>query len=166
MAARAATIRVFCLSVCLLASPAVAQDADERHSDEQAARKSSPPAGEKKPSLAELTRVSTDETARSAAKGKAKSDTPEGAAAEPAEPAVVELQPAKQVDEASGATVASSKKSKRSPVKDVHGSVYGQVDARDAGSHREGAAVGASSKGGKASIYVETERSRQNPPPR
>jgi hypothetical protein len=50
--------------------------------------------------------------------------------------------------------------SKMPAAKRIHGDVYGGLDANRAGTHAAGGSVGATSKGGKASVYVETDHVR------
>lgn len=163
------SIGAVAIALCLLVPAAGRpQDVAKASSAKPAAREPAAPKSEKKPALAEITRVSTAEAARSAAKEQAKQCAGEGSPEESAEPAVTELQPvAQDADASSGAVVAPTHESKKSVLKNIHGTVYGSRGARHKGDQRAGAAVGASSKGGKTSIYVETERSRETvPPPR
>lgn len=156
-------------ALCLLAPAAGRpQEVAKASSAKPATREPAAPKSEKKPALAEITRASTAEAARSAAKEQAKQCAAEGSPDESAEPGVTELRPvAQDADASSGAVVAPRQASKKSVLKNIHGTVYGARGAKHKGDHRAGAAVGASSKGGKTSIYVETERSRETvPPPR
>jgi hypothetical protein len=125
-----------------------------------------PPVQDKKAVLVDATRVSTDKVMEGASKRK-----PEGESAKPTpdqtqESAVTEFRPAPQDRETAEAKAAVSegkKKTQGGPLKDVHGTVYG--GAGSAG-HSKGAAVGASTRGGKTSIYVEAEQERATSPPR
>jgi hypothetical protein len=160
--------RILLLSValCLLMPVASTPQDTAKKSSETPSPKSSA-STEKKPALAEVTRVSTAEATRSAAQKQAKKTAEEEAAEKPAEPDVLELRPAPESTESSGgAVVVPSKNSKKSVPGNVHGTVHGSLDSKNTGTHRTGASVGASSKSGKTAIYVETERGRaeQNPP--
>ncbi len=115
----------------------------------------------KKASLADATRVSTDEAARQAIqqqnpdRAARDSSTASGEAA-----AVVEFKPAPPAaKDDDSVVVKNSGDSKK--LRNVHGEAHG---ATGAGGHREGGAVGATSKGGKTAVYVETDHSRVSPP--
>ncbi len=117
----------------------------------------------KKPSLAELTRVNTEEAARSAANKRNKGKTASQPSGVSNEPDVLELQPsASNHEEADSGAAVKASGSKKSPVKNVHGAVYGAADPEHP-ARAAGGAVGASSKGGKTSVYIETDRSRNLP---
>ncbi len=117
-----------------------------------------------KAALAEASRVSTTEIARSAAEKAAKTGTEGGESRETVESAVIEFHAVAKADsEAVGDVTRSPKDSKKSPSKNIHGTAYGSLD--NSGNHSSAASVGASSKGGKAHIFVETERSRSSSPP-
>lgn len=82
-----------------------------------------------------------------------------------ADSAVVELRPAAPRGVTGGKpVVAASKDSKDSLLKNIHGDLYGSTAAGIAGNNAEGGAVGATSKGGKTSIYVQTNRSQDTQP--
>ncbi|MGH9432107.1 MAG: hypothetical protein ACRD3T_11245 [Terriglobia bacterium] len=120
-------------------------------------------------SLLDATRVSTAGALKAAAEAKTDATASSHKALEglsdskstAAEAGVVELQPV-----ASGSLagdkplVTPSKSSKGSLLKNVHGEVYGSTGAGVAGNNAEGGAVGATSKGGKTSIYVQTDHSQ------
>lgn len=137
-----------------------------------AARDSPQPAGQeapkkdggKKPALAEVTRVSTDEAARSVAKEKSKPDDAKAPEKQVPDSGVTEFRPlppdGKGATEDSAAS-GGEKKTKGRALKNVHGTVHGASGA-SGNDNRTGAAVGASSPGAKTSIYVETERGREN----
>lgn len=111
--------------------------------------------------LAEATRVSTAEAARNAAKRVSKKQADADAAADSRRPDVLEFRPANpHAEAAGGVTLTRSKDARKSGLKDVHGTAYGSADLRKP-ANREGAvSVGATSKSGQSSIYVETDRSR------
>ncbi|MFB3920169.1 MAG: hypothetical protein ACE145_00525 [Terriglobia bacterium] len=122
--------------------------------------------GSSKPVLAEATRISTDAAIKGAAQKKAKGDESDEALAEPADSAVTELHPAAQKDEKSAADSEAVETTKKSPTRNIHGSVYGAAGADGGSTRRTGGSVGASSKTGKTSVYVETNRSRDSLPTR
>jgi hypothetical protein len=148
-----------------VAAPGKPQDAARKPSEpaRPAATESSSFPKKTKPTLAEITRVSTAEAARGAAhdQAKAEEDVDELKPEESTDPAVVELKSATKEAEPSRGVVANqdSKDSK------VHGRVHGSLDSKNSGDHQSGAAVGVGSKSGKTNIYVETERSRRTSPP-
>jgi hypothetical protein len=114
----------------------------------------------KKPALTDAVRVSTDEALASAAKQETKKRSQDKNRKDSSDDAVLEFHPAAPAASADSSTVVT-KDSKKAPLKGVHGEVYG---AAGAGRNREGGKVGASSKGGKTSVYVETDRSNTTPP--
>jgi hypothetical protein len=117
---------------------------------------------EKKPVLVDALRVNTDQAVRSAAKEEVKKPAAEKTKESP-EDAVSEFHPA-DPSSASPAVVVAPKKAKKGPLKDVHGTVYGSTDPKNLGTRDTGAAVGATSKSGKTSVYVETEGAHTTPP--
>jgi hypothetical protein len=155
------------VALCLLMPMASIPQDTAKKSSETPSSKSAVSSTDKKPALAEVTRVSTEGAARSVAQKQAKKVAEEDGAEKPAEPDVLEFRPAPENADSSGDTVvAPSKGSKKSALSNVHGEVYGSADAKNARTHRAGAGVGASSKSGKTAVYVETERGRtkQDPP--
>lgn len=114
--------------------------------------------------LSVVTRVDTDGVARRAAQSmagahakasKAKVDGKKSAET----PDVVEFQPGDS--DASAATkpiVAADRKDRKAPLKNIHGSVYG---AAGAGGHEDAGSVGATSRSGKTSVYVETDQAHR-----
>jgi hypothetical protein len=157
------------VALCLLAAaPARPQAASGKPNEQSGATEARPAAtsNKKRPKLAEITRVSTEEAAQGVARQKA---TPGGDASntetdETAPPAVTELKPTARSSEASGGSV-TVKDSKSSKASKVHGRMYGSLDPKNSGDRQDGAAVGAGSKNGKTSIYIETEGSRGATPP-
>jgi hypothetical protein len=123
------------------------------------APKSSQIDSSKKPALTDAGRVSTDQVLADAAKQEAKKRSSEENQKDSANDAVLELRPSPP--EAAAGTSAAVSKEKKSPLKNVHGEASG---AAGAGANREGGKVGASSKGGKTSVFVETDRSKTTPP--
>lgn len=118
---------------------------------------------EKKPTLAEVTRVSTAEAVRSAAKARAKTEAQTKEPDKPGEPDVSEFQPASgNADASANTATAASHDSRKSALKNVHGTVHGSLDPKNTGSRRVGASVGGGSKSGKSHIHVETDRSRRD----
>jgi hypothetical protein len=118
----------------------------------------------KKPALTDSARVDTNAALRDAVKQQATKGDPKDGKENPADSAVVEMRPADANASSSGDPVVVSKKSKKGPLKDVHGKVYGATNSNNLGTRGGGGAVGASSKSGKTSVYVETEGSRTTPP--
>ena len=112
-----------------------------------------------KPALTNAVRVSTDEALASAAKQEAKKRSPDENQKDSPDDAVLELRPA--APDASADSSATVTEEKKSPLKNVHGEASG---AAGAGGNREAGKVGASSKSGKTSVYVETDRSNTTPP--
>ncbi len=116
---------------------------------------------QKKPVLVNATRVSTDAAARSAAKEETEKPAAARKTKDSGESAVLEFKPAGP-NAGSGEVVVLPKDSKKK--KNIHGEVYGTTGAQAAGTQGGGGAVGATSKSGKTSVYVETERQRTTPP--
>ncbi len=132
----------------------------EPSGDSSAAKTSSP---SKKVRLSDVTRVSTEETARQAAKQKTKSEG--SSTAEPqagksdqessTSSTVTELQPARKTSDEVSASENASAGEGKSKTKRIHGSVHGTTGS---GGRQGGAEVGTGSKSGKTHVYVETER--------
>ncbi len=122
-----------------------------------------PPAAQeqKKPVLVDAARVSTDAAVRSAAKQEVEKPESAKGKKDSSESAVVEFKPAGP-NAGSGETVVLPKDSKKN--KNIHGEVFGTTGAQAAGTQGAGGAVGATSKSGKTSVYVETEHQRTTPP--
>jgi len=159
---------VFCILVfsvcCIAALPAWAQQGTPVPPDQgqPAQSKSSTTRSKEKPTLAEVTRVSTAEAARKAAKVEAQGHGSDPDSEASGAPGVLEFHAAiTGAQDAAGA--ATTKESKKSGLKSLHGDAYGALDGRGAGK-QTGGAVGAISKSGKASIYVETDRSHETTP--
>jgi len=140
----------------------VALLAAQQPKDPQSQKPTAAPS-EKKPALAGTGRVSTDSALRDAAKKEAKTPGTEQAEEPPGE-AVLEFHPAASDATGSKSSAGAPKDAKKSPLRDVHGTVYGSTAAQGAREQRAGGAGGASSKSGKTAIYVDTERSRATPP--
>ena len=153
----------FCILVlmllCVAACPASAQQGTLAPPDkgQPAQPKSSTTRSKVKPALAEATHVSTAEAAHKAAEAVAQGHGSEAASQASGVPDVLEFHAASPgAQDFVGA--ATTKESKKSPLKSLHGDAYGASDSRGAGKQTSGA-VGATSKGSKASIYVEGDRS-------
>jgi hypothetical protein len=166
---RPGKVCVLTAGLCLLVAASAKPQGPARERSESAkpaAAESSSSQPEKKPRLADITRVSTTEAARGAARDQANPE--EGVAQikteESTEPAVVELKSTPKEAEASGRTVAVQDSKGSKPLK-VHGRAHGSLDSQNSGNNQTGAAVGVGSKSGKTNIYVETERSRRTTPP-
>jgi hypothetical protein len=117
---------------------------------------------QKKPVLVDVTRVSTDAAVKSAAKKEAKKAVPADGAKDSNNWAVMEFKPAPPNGGDSSGDVVLLKNSKKK--KNVHGEVFGTTGAQGVGTQGVGGAVGATTKSGKTSVYVETERRRTTPP--
>ncbi len=146
--------------------------AQDTKSSGDSGKKPSPPStvnkDTKTPSLEEATRVSTERAIQSAVQEASTkhdfngAETPRPGAS--TDSAVVEFHPLKDSGDSAQQTDKTSKNSKKSPLKNVHGTVYGSTDPNGSGNRAAGASAGATSKGGKTSIYVETDRSRTTSP--
>ncbi len=121
---------------------------------------------ENKARLVEATRVSTADAARNAARERAKDSAKKGEAekvsAEPSDAGVIEMKPAEGSSDTQ--TVRHQGDTKKSAVKNDHGTVDGSLDPEHSGNHQAAARIGASSKSGKTSVFVETDRSRTTAP--
>ena len=121
-----------------------------------------------KPALSQATHISTEEAVHKAAadlakKPKGQSVETKAAAPKAADAAVLEFRPADRSESTpTPAATRQSKNSKKSPLKNAHGSIYGSAGAGGASREIAGSA-GASSKSGATSIYVETDQSRASP---
>jgi len=124
------------------------------------------PATDTKSVLMGASRVSTSKAAEGAAKEKLQG-AEAGEAPEPdAGSAVTELRtlpPSKQEPVADAKDGDKKKSSKRGPLKDVHGTVYG---GSGSGSQATGASAGASTRSGKTSVYVEGQTGQARDPRR
>jgi hypothetical protein len=155
----------FCILVlsvsCLAGFPAWPQQSTPTPPDkgQSAQPKSSTASSKEKSALAEATRVSTAEAARTATKAAAQGRGSDPASEASGAPEVLEFRAASPgAQDSVGA--AGTEESKKSALKNVHGDAHGALDSRGAGK-RAGGSVGATSKSGKSSIYVETDRSHQ-----
>ncbi len=151
--------------VCLAVFPAGSQQGTPAPDRDQSPQpKSSISKSKQKSALADATRVSTAEVASKAAKDIAKERGGDGATDASGASDVLEFHPANPgAQHSAGAAVAPSKESRKSALKNIHGDAYGALDSRGSG-RRAGGSVGATSKSGKSSIYVETDRSRETTP--
>jgi len=153
----------FCILVLILsglaAFPAWAQQGAPAPPDkgQPAQPKSSTAHSKEKPALAEATRASTAEAVRKAAEGVTQPHGSDSASQASGAPDELEFHATGPAAQDSGGA-ATTKESKNSALKTVHGDAYGALGSRGAGK-QTGGAVGATSKSGKASIYVETDRS-------
>ncbi len=144
----------------LIPSTLLGQSGSEKQPSPPPGTQESRKAGEgKKVPLAELTRVDTAATARNTGE-KAAKEKKEGNQAEDSENAPLELKLAPQESAPAGEERPASKESKSSGREKVHGAVYGALDRHGPGNHKTATSAGASSKSGKTSVYVESERSR------
>jgi len=123
------------------------------------------PAPDKKAVLVDATRVSTAKAMEAASKKKASEESAVGPPSPSGDAAVTELRPALRGQDAPPSKsegIAAEKKSKGGPTRDIHGTVFGSTAS---GSQRAGAAVGASTRSGKTSIYVEAEGAKNGNSP-
>ncbi len=151
-------------TIALSATMACGQQTTPGKTQKSETKPSAPSRNENKPSLADVTRVSTERVASSAARDKSRKDTEQGAVSESAEPAVLEFQPASPSARTASDSTKAVKDSGKSASKKAHGEVYGSLDPKNAGDRASGASVGATSRTGKTSVYVETNQSRAKPP--
>lgn len=114
---------------------------------------------EKKLRLVDATRVSTADAAKSAAKEESAKSATSKAAGKTDGAGVLEFKPT--ADAGGEAVTVHTDNSKKSVLKNTHGNVYGTTGAGD---RETGGAVGTTSKSGKTSIYVGTDRSRNTSP--
>jgi hypothetical protein len=119
---------------------------------------------EKKLSLSDVTSVTTEEAARSAAKESAPSISKkqDDKSLDAGIDSVLEFHAASQDEHA--AAQSDAKPSVKDPKKNIHGEAYGGMDPHSQGTHHAGGAMGASSKSGKTSVYVQGEQTRSTQP--
>jgi hypothetical protein len=141
-------------------SPAAQSAPQQKPSTNSAAPAATATHSKEKPALDDITRVSTDQAVQSAARSASKKQSAENRTGEPAQSEVLEFRPAATDQDSPKHTTTTTPESRKSKVKNVHGTVYGSLDAADAANRSTGASAGVSSKSGKSHIYVETERSR------
>ena len=118
--------------------------------------------------LAEATRASANKAPEDAAKQKSKGPAEEEVN-QSEESAVTEFRPVPPDQKGKGSHSdgqSARKDSKSGPLKNMHGTVYGDVNSTGTGERSTGAAVGTSSKSRKTSVYVETQRTRETIPQR
>src|SRR6266567_4510928 len=119
---------------------------------------------QEKARLEEVTRVNTEKAAQSAAKEKSKASTEEKKKKVPelsGGSEVTEFHPAAAEESAPGGKPGTAKTKPRA--KDIHGTVYGAGSARSTRA-AGGGEVGATTKSGKTSVYVQSEKSRAADP--
>ena len=152
------------LIAIITCAPRIAFGQETTDNSEANARKDSNASD--KPKLSDVTRVSTEEATRQAAKekakdGKASSDKPNGASEadqeRPTASPVTELQPAAKTKDDKVVTDNPADPK----LKKIHGSVHG---ATGSGTQQEGAEVGAGTKSGKTHVYVKTGRTENKQP--
>jgi|GEM_PF-1690950 len=120
---------------------------------------------DKKVSSTDATPVSTEGAAKSAAKEtlESPSEKKDDQSASDATDSVLEFHPAPH-DEKSSKKSDTGPQTKH-PGKNIHGEASGELNSPDAGTHRGGGAVGATSKSGKTSVYVQGDQTRSNQSP-
>jgi hypothetical protein len=116
-------------------------------------------------SLSDVTAVSTDEAAKKTAREKVKSpdDKKDNKSADTGIDSVLEFHPSSADEQA--ATASDAKPSVKHTKKNIHGEAYGGIDPGNSGTHQAGGAVGATSKSGKTSVYVQGDQARSTQPP-
>jgi hypothetical protein len=145
----------------MFATPLAAQTpAESGPAQKDPTEKTSPK--KEKVKLEEATRVSTDKALRSAAKEKSKPATEkkEGPGLS-GESEVTEFHPTTPGEKNPSAEPTTQKSAKKSAAKNLHGSVYGTGGTQSSGA---GGAAGTTSKNGRTSVYVESEKSRTADP--
>lgn len=154
------------LASLLVAGPSLGRaQSTSADSPKPAGQETSKKSEGKKPALAEATRVSTEEAARSVAKEQSKQSSAKAEDEETSASGVTEFHPVKGDRKSAPEDRSGEENSQGGTLKNIHGTVEGAADSSGSG-NRVGAAVGGSSRGGKTSIYVKTERDRGNPPSR
>ena len=140
------------------------QSASPRSDNAKPAAQKPAPKKDTKRRLVDMTRVSTEATVKQIQLHPVTATAPGAKDAKPmASFGVTELEPVAGNLEASGDKAgASSKSPKKAALKDVHGNLYGALGPEG---HEAGGAAGATSQGGKTSVYVQTEHA-QEPAPR
>jgi len=122
----------------------------------------------KRPLFEGVTRVSTDQAVRNATREasikKGARDRESSREEAFTNSSVLEFQPAPGSAADSKGVASDSKESKKPVLKNVHGTAYGSVVPGRSGNHTAGASAGATSKGRKAYVYVETDHSRTTSP--
>lgn len=172
---------IICSAVVLMCGLASGQQASLKDKAKTPAKGVSGPQTQKTPSrkippkitLLDATRVSTSGALKAAAAAKQTNTTAkshkllEGVAApkpDPADSGVVELQSASSGRLNGSRAVVSPKKDSKDSLKNVHGDLYGSTAGGIAGNNTESGAVGATSKGGKTSVYVQSDHSQGSLP--
>jgi hypothetical protein len=151
-----------------LRAQSAASDSAARPADKVAATPA--PQTQSKLTLLDATRVSTDEAIKEMHPARMPTAKPDGkqkgakTAASKLEslPAsdVVELQ---SVSHAAGTLdpfLVDQKDHSKSPLKNVHGDLYGATDSGALGGNQVDGAVGATTKSGKTSVYVQTDHAQ------
>ena len=144
----------------LLVTPAVAQQ--KQPADPSSGAKATPQ-GDKKPRLLDTTRVSTDAASRAAAQVATTKAAQSKTADNVEDAGVVEFRAADPKFTSSSISAATPKADQKGILKNIHGNMYGAMDAKNHATNAEGGAAGASSKSGKSAIYVETNLRRKLP---
>ena len=154
------------LSVFLATSGRAQETAAKATSGSSSSRETSTsPKTTRKPSLLDLTRVSTEEAAQHAAQNNAAKAADATTVESSSDESVTEFHPTlPDSAQTGGAIVTTSDESKKSVLKRVHGTVHGSAAAGTSGDRGGGVSVGAASKSGKTAIYVETDHSRRDTP--
>jgi hypothetical protein len=145
---------------CLTAFAAAQRSAPAGPKSKQPVPAPSASQSKETPAVADVTRVSTADAARKAAAEAARGHRSDAGSEASGTPEVLEFRPA---ESSSGAPTVSTSKQSRKPA-NVHGDVYGALGDHRA-ARQAGASAGGTSKSGKSSIYVQTDR-EATPAPR
>jgi hypothetical protein len=146
-----------------------AETAAKQPAAKQSKQKAPTPKLKQKISLLDVTRVSTADALKAVAAKQtgstAKSQKGLAVAGNSKTPlsesGVIELQPAGGGSAVGGKLlVVTPQDSKGSFLKNVHGDLYGSTIAGASGNNVESGAVGATSKGGKTSVYIQTDHAQ------
>jgi len=140
-------------------------EAVERPAQKNVKAESSDAKTKKDLTLADVTRVSTADVVRQAAKDMTKKQASTSPTTDKStEPNVLEFHAASPEPLATESTGNGPAKLEKLPFKSVHGSVYGALAPNGSRSHETAGEVGATSKGGKTSVYVQSDRSSATAP--
>ncbi|HEV2348355.1 MAG TPA: hypothetical protein VG028_00760 [Terriglobia bacterium] len=158
-----AGIVLICSPVANAQDPAPKSSSDKTVAAPQAMGQTKKPA--KKVALSDVAPLSTEEAARSAAKEAAQSPAKKKGdkSTDTGIDSVLEFHPASNTEPAAARSDARSRV--KHAGKNIHGEAYGTVDATNPGTHQGGGALGATSKSGKTSVYVQGDQTRATQTP-
>jgi hypothetical protein len=138
--------------------------AQEKQAVDPSSKVKAPPQNDKKLTLINVPRVSTEAAIRGAAQQSAKKASGDITSGQPEQGQVLEFRAVDSENAISSASAATQKKTQKGLLKNVHGTAYGAAGAKNPATKAEGAAVGASSKSSKTAIYVQTGNAQTSPP--